>query len=49
MTMSPTDPAGEAARARQRGVRRTAWTVAAIAVVVYLCFIASGVFGWRGL
>ena len=45
MTTSPTDPA----RTRQRGIRRTAWTVGAIALLVYLAFIASGVFAWRGL
>lgn len=47
MTMSPID--SSAAGARQRRVRRTAWTVAAIALLVYLLFIGSGVFAWRGL
>ncbi|WP_269204258.1 hypothetical protein [Lysobacter silvisoli] len=30
--------------ARRKGVRRTAWVVAAIAVAIYAAFIASGVF-----
>lgn len=45
MTMSPTDPR---AQAQRRAVRRTAWTVALVALAVYVLFIASGVFGWRG-
>ena len=45
MTMSPTDPR---AQVQRRAVRRTAWTVAVIALLVYAGFIASGVFGWRG-
>ena len=43
MTMSATEPD----QARRRGVRRTAWTVGVIALLVYLLFIASGVFAWR--
>ena len=51
MTMSPTDPQmrDERALRQRRAVRRTAWTVAAIAVVIYAAFIASGVSGARGL
>lgn len=30
---------------RRRAVARTAWTITAIAVGIYLAFIASGVFG----
>jgi hypothetical protein len=37
-----TDPRPDAA-ARRRAAVRTAWTVAAIAVLVYLAFLASGV------
>jgi hypothetical protein len=47
MTTSATDAARSTAR--RRGIRRTAWTVGAIALLVYLAFIASGVFAWRGL
>jgi len=47
MTTSATEPA--AAGKRQRGVRRTAWVMGVIALVIYACFIASGVFAWRGL
>lgn len=51
MTMSPIDPqAGDERALRQRrSIRRTAWTVGAIALLVYVAFIASGVSGIRGL
>ena len=35
----------EQADARRKNVRRTAWTVAAVAVSVYVLFILSGVLG----
>ena len=35
----------EQADARRKSVRRTAWTVAAVAVAVYVLFILSGVLG----
>ena len=41
----PTPMTTEQAEARRRSVRRTAWTVAAVAVVVYVLFILSGVLG----
>ena len=44
MTTSPTE-----LQSRQRRVRRTAWTVGLLALLVYLLFIGSGVFAWRGL
>lgn len=47
MTTSATE--GQRALQRRRGVRRTVWTVALIALTVYVLFIASGVFAWRGL
>jgi hypothetical protein len=30
---------------RNKGVRRTAWTIGAVAIAVYLAFLLSGVFG----
>ncbi|MBO9716225.1 MAG: hypothetical protein J7507_05310 [Pseudoxanthomonas sp.] len=41
---APTDHNQDNAR-RRKGVVRTAWIVGAIALVVYLAFILSGVLG----
>ncbi len=40
--MTPTHPHDEIAERRRR-VRRTAWTIVAVVVAVYLAFILSGV------
>ncbi|HEY5970435.1 MAG TPA: hypothetical protein VIT22_00445 [Pseudoxanthomonas sp.] len=39
---TPSRPADDAA-ARRKRVRRTAWAIGAIAVAIYVAFIASGV------
>ena len=45
MRERPTPLTAEQAAARRKGVLRTAWIVAAIAVAVYVVFILSGVLG----
>lgn len=44
MTMSPT----EAAQRRSRGLRRTVWILAVVALAIYAAFIASGVIASLG-
>ena len=41
----PTPLTAEQAAARRKGVLRTAWTVAALAVLVYVAFLMTGVLG----
>ena len=45
VTERPAPMTTEQAAARRKGVVRTAWTVAAIAVAVYVAFLLSGVLG----
>ena len=43
--MSATDPVATALAERRRRARRTAWVVAAVALLVYTGFILTGVLG----
>ena len=45
MTERPTPLSAEQAAARRKGAVRTAWIVAAIAVLVYVGFLLTGVLG----
>lgn len=45
MTERPTPLSAEQAAARRKGAVRTAWIVAAIAVLVYVGFLLMGVLG----
>ena len=41
----PVPLTAEQAAARRKGVLRTAWTVAALAVAVYVAFLLTGILG----
>ena len=45
MREAPTPLTAEQAAARRKGVLRTAWIVATIAVAVYVAFLLTGVLG----
>ena len=45
MRERPTPMSAEDAAARRKGAVRTAWIVAAIAVMVYVAFLLTGILG----